>query len=266
MPICSWFTFAVIATAGTMRALLGCGTVISELLAVAALRRTVHGQPDGSIASSGTMRAAASELQHLRPLLHIELRSFIGFFAFGYQCQINFISGQSTAQAFAACGPDRLPGAAIGIVVLNIWRQARRSYRWRPSHPSRLRAMLSNTGILISAGTFGDHLAGPMPTATENGYVIGFTLVQIWPGIGNGSVYKMTRRSFRGAQPSSLQISEAERRQWSRSMSGALLIWPGRTAPGGVAPTLALRGPHLTSGTATSAFRPSGKCTRSPRC
>ncbi|MEQ0645830.1 nitrate/nitrite transporter [Mycobacterium tuberculosis] len=68
-------------------------------------------------------------------------------------------------------------------------------------------AMPLATGILISASTFGDHLAGPMPTATMVGYVIGFTALFILSGIGNGSRYKMIPSIFE-ARSHSLQISE----------------------------------------------------------
>lgn len=83
---------------------------------------------------------------------------------------------------------------------------------------------------------------------------IGFTALFILSGIGNGSVYKMIPSIFE-ARSHSLQISEAERRQWSRSMSGALIGLAGAVgALGGVGVNLALRESYLTSGTATSAF------------
>ncbi|OOD96777.1 MFS transporter, partial [Mycobacterium tuberculosis] len=67
-------------------------------------------------------------------------------------------------------------------------------------------------------------------------------------------VYKMIPSIFE-ARSHSLQISEAERRQWSRSMSGALIGLAGAVgALGGVGVNLALRESYLTSGTATSAF------------
>jgi NNP family nitrate/nitrite transporter-like MFS transporter len=57
------------------------------------------------------------------------------------------------------------------------------------------------------------------------------------------------------ARSHSLGVSEAERRQWSRSMSGALIGFAGAIgALGGVGVNLALRQSYLSSGTATSAF------------
>jgi NNP family nitrate/nitrite transporter-like MFS transporter len=57
------------------------------------------------------------------------------------------------------------------------------------------------------------------------------------------------------ARSHSLQVGEAERRQWSRSMSGALIGLAGAIgALGGVGVNLALRQSYLHSGTATAAF------------
>ena len=86
------------------------------------------------------------------------------------------------------------------------------------------------------------------------GYVIGFVALFILSGIGNGSVYKMIPSIFE-ARSRSLQVSETERRQWSRSMSGALIGLAGAIgALGGVGVNLALRQSYLSSGTATAAF------------
>ena len=83
---------------------------------------------------------------------------------------------------------------------------------------------------------------------------MGFVALFILSGIGNGSVYKMIPSIFE-ARSHSLPLSEAERRQWSRSMSGALIGFAGAVgALGGVGVNLALRQSYLSSGTATSAF------------
>jgi NNP family nitrate/nitrite transporter-like MFS transporter len=114
--------------------------------------------------------------------------------------------------------------------------------------------MILSAGILVSVSTFGDHRTGPAPTATMAGYIIGFVALFILSGIGNGSVYKMIPSIFE-ARSHSLQISETERRQWSRSMSGALIgLADAIGALGGVGVNLALRQSYLISGTATSAF------------
>lgn len=182
--------------------------------------------------------------------------SFIGFsFAFGQVLQINFIAGgQSTAQAalhaaqIAFLGPllgslsrvyggrlaDRIGG---GRVTLGVFC-----------------AMILAAGVLISVSTFGDHRAGPAPASMMIGYIVGFVALFVLSGIGNGSVYKIIPSIFE-ARSHSLPLSEAERRQWSRSMSGALIGFAGAIgALGGVGVNLALRQSYLSSGTATSAF------------
>src|SRR5215469_5945753 len=121
-----------------------------------------------------TMRAVLSERHTwVIALLYIgTFGSFIGFsFAFGQVLQINFIaSGQSTAQAslhaaqIAFVGPllgslsrvyggrlaDRIGGGRVTLGVFCF--------------------MILAAGILVSASTFGDHVAakaaGPVPAAT----------------------------------------------------------------------------------------------------
>ncbi len=86
------------------------------------------------------------------------------------------------------------------------------------------------------------------------GHVAGFIALFILSGIGNGSVYKMIPTIFE-VRSHSLQVSETERRQWSRSMAGALIGLTGAIgALGGVGVNLALRQSYLSNGTATAAF------------
>jgi NNP family nitrate/nitrite transporter-like MFS transporter len=114
--------------------------------------------------------------------------------------------------------------------------------------------MILAAGILVSASTFGSHGAGHTSATTMVGYVIGFVALFILSGIGNGSVYKMIPSIFE-ARSHRLQIGETERRQWSRSMSGALIGFAGAVgALGGVGVNLALRQSYLHSGSATAAF------------
>ena len=114
--------------------------------------------------------------------------------------------------------------------------------------------MILAAGILVTVSTFGDHHTGPAPASLMIGYVAGFVALFILSGIGNGAVYKMIPSIFE-ARSHTLPMSEAERRQWSRSMSGALIGFAGAVgALGGVGVNLALRQSYLSSGTATSAF------------
>jgi MFS transporter, NNP family, nitrate/nitrite transporter len=205
-----------------------------------------------------TMRAVLAEPHTwVISLLYIgTFGSFIGFsFAFGQVLQMNFVaSGQNAAQAslhaaqIAFLGPllgsisrvyggklaDRVGGGRVTLAVFG--------------------SMILAAGILVGASTFGSHRAGHASAGTMVGYVIGFVALFILSGIGNGSVYKMIPSIFE-ARSHRLQVGETERRQWSRSMSGALIGFAGAVgALGGVGVNLALRQSYLHSGSATAAF------------
>jgi len=262
VPIVQLVGLLVIATVGNRQPYWVCAVYL-VLLAVAAIGAALYmNNLQHYQIQMSTMRAVLSERHTwVIALLYIgTFGSFIGFsFAFGQVLQINFIaSGQSTAQAslhaaqIAFVGPllgslsrvyggrlaDRIGGGRVTLGVFCF--------------------MILAAGILVSASTFGDHgdhrAAGPVPAATMIGYVAGFIALFILSGIGNGSVYKMIPTIFE-ARSRSLQVSETERRQWSRSMAGALIGLTGAIgALGGVGVNLALRQSYLSNGTATAAF------------
>lgn len=90
--------------------------------------------------------------------------------------------------------------------------------------------------------------------ATTATYFMGFIALFILSGLGNGSVYKMIPTIFE-ACGRSLRISDAERRDWSRLISGIVIgLVAGVGALGGVGIDLALRESYVTTGTGTSAF------------
>lgn len=258
VPMVQLVGLLVIATAGDREPYWVCAIYL-VLLAVAGLGAALYMDNLTEYRIElNTMRAVVSEPHTwVISLLYIgTFGSFIGFsFAFGQVLQINFIaSGQSTAQASLHAAQIAFLGPLLGSLSRIYGGKLADRIGGGRVTLAAFCAMLLATGILISASTFGDHLAGPMPTATMVGYLIGFTALFILSGIGNGSVYKMIPSIFE-ARSHSLQISEAERRQWSRSMSGALIGLAGAVgALGGVGVNLALRESYLTSGTATSAF------------
>jgi MFS transporter, NNP family, nitrate/nitrite transporter len=257
VPVVQLVGLLVIATAGNRQPYWVCAIYL-VLLAIAGIGAALFmdNLPEYRIEMS-TMRAVLSERHSwVIALLYIgTFGSFIGFsFAFGQVLQMNFIaSGQNTAQAslhaaqIAFLGPllgslsrvyggrlaDRIGGGRVTLAVFC--------------------SMILAAGILVSASTFGSH-AGRVPAVTMVGYIIGFVALFVLSGIGNGSVYKMIPSIFE-ARSLSLQVDETERRQWSRSMSGALIGLAGAIgALGGVGVNLALRQSYLHSGTATAAF------------
>jgi MFS transporter, NNP family, nitrate/nitrite transporter len=257
VPVIQLVGLLVIATVGNRQPYWVCAIYL-VLLAIAGIGAALYmDNLQHYRIEMSTMRAVLSERHTwVVALLYIgTFGSFIGFsFAFGQVLQMNFIaSGQSTAQAalhaaqIAFLGPllgslsrvyggklaDRIGGGRVTLAVFC--------------------SMILAAGILVSASAFGSH-AGRASAATMVGYVIGFVALFILSGIGNGSVYKMIPSIFE-ARSLSLEVDETERRQWSRSMSGALIGLAGAVgALGGVGVNLALRQSYLHSGTATAAF------------
>ncbi|BBY23226.1 MFS transporter [Mycobacterium stomatepiae] len=258
VPVVQLVGLLVIAAAGNREPYWVCAIYL-VLLAIAGIGAALYmDNLQHYRIDTNTMRAVLSEPHSwVIALLYIgTFGSFIGFsFAFGQVLQMNFVaSGENTAQAslhaaqIAFLGPllgsisrvyggklaDRLGGGRVTLAVFC--------------------SMILGGGILVSASTFGSHGAGRSSGATMVGFVVGFVALFILSGIGNGSVYKMIPSIFE-ARSHLLQMGEAERRQWSRSMSGALIGLAGAIgALGGVGVNLALRQSYLHSGTATSAF------------
>lgn len=200
-----------------------------------------------------TMRSVLFERDtYVISLLYIcTFGSWIGFaFAFGQVLQVNFLASGETAKhaslhaaQIAFVGPllgslariyggrlaDRLGGSRVTLGVLG--------------------GMILGAGSLvaISAVDGGE-------TATMIGYVIGFIALFILSGMGNGSVFKMIPSIFE-ARSRGLDLPDAERRHWSRAMSGSLIgLSSAVGALGGVGINLALRESYLHSGSETSAY------------
>jgi MFS transporter, NNP family, nitrate/nitrite transporter len=181
--------------------------------------------------------------------------SWIGFaFAFGQVLQVNFLANGETAKhaslhaaQIAFVGPllgslariyggklaDRIGGSRVTLGVLG--------------------GMILATGLLVGISSVDDHSAGTRSSAMI-GYVVGFIVLFILSGMGNGSVFKLIPSVFE-ARSRSLDISEAQRRHWSRAMSGSLIgLCAAVGALGGVGINLALRESYLSTGTETSAY------------
>jgi MFS transporter, NNP family, nitrate/nitrite transporter len=181
--------------------------------------------------------------------------SWIGFaFAFGQVLQVNFLANGEAAKhaalhaaQIAFVGPllgslariyggklaDRLGGGRVTLGVLG--------------------GMILAAGLLVGISSVDDHAAGTRSSALA-GYVFGFIVLFILSGMGNGSVFKLIPSVFE-ARSRSLDVGEAERRRWSRAMSGSLIGFCAAVgALGGVGINLALRESYLSSGTETSAY------------
>ncbi len=258
VPMIQLIGLLVIATAGDREPYWVCAVYL-VLLAVAGVGAALHmDNLEQYRIEMNTMRKVLAEPHTwvISTLYIGTFGSFIGFsFAFGQVLQINFITGgQSTGQAALHAAQIAFLGPLLGSLSrVYGGRLADRLGGGRVTLGA-LCAMILAAGILVSVSAFGDHRTGPAPASIMIGYIVGFVALFILSGIGNGSVYKMIPSIFE-ARSHSLPLSEAERRQWSRSMSGALIGFAGAVgALGGVGVNLALRQSYSSNGTATSAF------------
>ncbi|CDO86554.1 MFS transporter [Mycobacterium triplex] len=258
VPMVQLVGLLVIAAAGNRQPYWVCAIYL-VLLAIAGIGAALymdnlqHYRIDTS-----TMRAVLSEPHTwVIALLYIgTFGSFIGFsFAFGQVLQMNFAaSGENAAQASLHAAQIAFLGPLLGSITRVYGGKLADRIGGGKVTLAVFCSMILAGGILIGASTFGSHGAGRTSDSTMVGFVIGFVALFILSGIGNGSVYKMIPSIFE-ARSHSLQMGETERRQWSRSMSGALIGLAGAIgALGGVGVNLALRQSYLHSGTATSAF------------
>jgi NNP family nitrate/nitrite transporter-like MFS transporter len=113
--------------------------------------------------------------------------------------------------------------------------------------------MILGAGLLVTLSTLDDHHVAGRPVSMV-GSVVGFMVLFVLSGMGNGSVFKMIPSIYE-ARGRGLDLTEAERRRWARAKSGALIgICSAVGALGGVGINMALRQSYLSSGTETSAY------------
>jgi MFS transporter, NNP family, nitrate/nitrite transporter len=258
VPVIQIVGLVVLATAGNRQPYWVCAIYL-VLLSVAALGSALFLDnvelPRGE---HKPMRAALAQRDTwvLAVLYIATYGSFIGFsFAFGQVLQMNYMaSGQGVLQAslhaaqVAFLGPllaslarmyggklsDRLGGGRVTLGVLL--------------------AMIAAVSALIAVSTHADHRFGPLHATTMTGYIIGFMVLFVLCGIGNGSVYKMIPAVFE-ARSHSVNVIEAERRHWARAMSGVVIgIVAAIGTLGGVLINMALRQSYLSTGSETMAF------------
>jgi len=181
--------------------------------------------------------------------------SWIGFaFALGQVMQVNFLAnGESAKHAALHAAQIAFIGPLLGSLArIYGGRLADRLGGCRVTLGA-LAGMILGAALLVAIGTFDDHNAGA-GSPSMIGCVTGFMVLFILSGMGNGSVFKVIPSVFE-ARSRSLDISEAERRRWSRAMSASLIgICSAVGAFGGVGINLALRESHPSSGTETSAY------------
>lgn len=182
--------------------------------------------------------------------------SFIGFsFAFGQVLETNFIAGgQSTAQAALHAAELAFIGPTLAAVA-RVWG-GRLADRLGGSRVTLaiFAAMVCAAGLLGVLGIIEGSHGGPIRGTMMVSYFAGFITLFILSGLGNGSVYKMIPTIFEACSHS-LGINDAERRDWSRVISGVVIgLVAGVGALGGVGIDLALRESYVYTGGVTTAF------------
>jgi NNP family nitrate/nitrite transporter-like MFS transporter len=206
------------------------------------------------------MRSILSERHtYVISLLYIcTFGSWIGFaFAFGQVLQVNFLAnGESAKHASLHAAQIAFVGPLLGS--LSRIYGGRLADRLGGSRVTLgvLLGMIVGAGLLIGISTFADRGAGAISLGPAEmiGYVVGFMVLFILAGMGNGSVFKMVPSVFE-ARGRALDFDDAQRRRWARAMSGSLIGFCAAVgALGGVGINLALRESYLRSGTETSAY------------
>ncbi|MEZ0365418.1 nitrate/nitrite transporter [Mycobacterium sp. pUA109] len=247
----------VLAIAGNRQPYWVCAIYLVLLTVVAILAALLMDNLEHGI-QVATLRSVMGERDTwVLALLYVgTFGTFIGFsFAFGQVLQINFVAGgQSAADAslhaaeFAFIGPllsalariyggrlaDRFGGDRVTLAVFV--------------------GMVVTTTVLASVSTHDDHTPGPTTMFTMVGYIGCLLALFVLAGLGKGSVFKLIPAVIE-ARSHTREFGEAERRHWSRNMSGALIGFAAATgALGGVGVNLALRQSYQSTGTDTTAF------------
>ena len=188
--------------------------------------------------------------------------SFIGFsFAFGQVLQINFLAGLTDgapatpaqqAQASLSAAQIAFIGPLLGSISRPYGGKLADKIGGGKITLYTFVAMVFSTGLLVVAGTWHDNTAGAATGTMMVLFVVGFILLFLLSGIGNGSVYKMIPAIFAAKSVELKGMTVDEQQHWSRRMSGALIGIAGAVgALGGVGINLVLRASY--SGEAKSA-------------
>jgi MFS transporter, NNP family, nitrate/nitrite transporter len=181
--------------------------------------------------------------------------SWIGFsFAFGQVLQVNFAAnGESAAHASLHAAQIAFVGPLLGSLARIYGGRLADRRSGSVVTLGVLVGMIVGAGLLVGISTFDDRSGSTTSTAMV-GYVIGFMVLFVLSGMGNGSVFKLIPSVFE-ARSRSLDVCEADRRLWSRAKAGSLIgICSAVGALGGVGINLALRESYLRSSTETSAY------------
>jgi MFS transporter, NNP family, nitrate/nitrite transporter len=261
VPVIQLVGLLVIATAGNRSPQIVCATYL-VLVGLAALGAALFmDNLDNQKSNAAAMlRVLRFPDAWLISFLYIgTFGSFIGYsFAFGQVLQINYLATPHTSAAAAALHASQIAflGPLLGSLSRPIGGRLADRIGGAKITMTCFVAMVLATGILVIAGTRGDAHPGKISPAIMMAYVVGFILLFLISGLGNGSVYKMIPAIFAAKSLTLKDFSPSETLAWERSLSGALIGIAGAVgALGGVGINVVLRASYAgAQKSATTAF------------
>ncbi len=246
VPAVQIFGLLVIAVAGNRQPYWVCAIYL-VLLVIAAIGAALYmDNLEGPGVDMAAMKASlANRHTWIISLLYIgTFGSFIGFsFAFGQMLAVNFrADGQTAAEAALHAAQIAFIGPLLGSIS--------RVYGGKLADRFG--------GSNVTFGVFLGMIAGAVVLVAGSASIamcaVGFVILFVISGMGNGSVYKIIPSVFDAASRS-LPLDEAGRAAYSRSMSGAVIGIAGAIGGlGGVGINLVLRQSYSSTGAATTAF------------
>ncbi len=260
VPVIQLVGLLVIATVGNVAAELVCAVYL-VLIGVAAVGAALFMDNLRNQKSNFGALAEALRYKHswVMSFLYIgTFGSFIGFsFAFGQVLQINFLAGgDNAAQAALHAAQISFIGPLLGSISRPFGGKLADRVGGGKVTLYTFVAMIFAAGILVVAGMIDDGMKGAATGSQMVAYVVGFILLFILSGLGNGSTYKMIPSIFEAKAQDKADWSQEDKAAWSRRMSGALIGFAGAVgALGGVFINVALRLSYVSAAkSATNAF------------
>ena len=260
VPVIQLVGLFVIATVSNTSPEIVCAIYL-VLIALAALGAALFMDNLGNQRSNLGAMAEALRYKHswVMSFLYIgTFGSFIGFsFAFGQVLQINFLAGgDNAAQASLHAAQIAFVGPLLGSISRPFGGKLSDRIGGGKVTLYTFIAMIFAAAILVVTGVLDDGMKGAATGAQMTAYVVGFILLFILSGLGNGSTYKMIPSIFEAKAQGRDEWSRDEKAAWSRSMSGALIGFAGAVgALGGVFINVVLRASYVGEAkSATNAF------------
>ncbi|UQE76495.1 NarK/NasA family nitrate transporter [Gordonia sp. PP30] len=246
VPAVQLLGLLVIAWAGNRQPYWVCAFYLVALVIAGIGAALYMDNLEGPGVDLGAMRAAlVNRHTWTVSLLYIgTFGSFIGFsFAFGQMLALSFRDqGQSAAQASLHAAQIAFLGPLLGSISRVYGGKLADRFGGSRVTFAVFLGMIAGAAVLLAGG-------GSIALCA-----VGFVLLFVLSGMGNGSVYKIIPSVF-DAAARTLPLDEAGRAAYSRSMSGAVIGIAGALGGlGGVGINLVLRQSYASTGAATTAF------------